>query len=318
MKKLAMVIAAAILVLGIVALDLLRELHTEREQQAALQTRVTELEAAQKSTATPRTPSAPDRPIATQTETPATPAAGPENGPSDRARSGTVAGITQMMASPEGQVLMRNQMRAQLAQQFPDLARELNLSQAEAEKFFDLLARQGTDSLGDAFGLMGGGDSKAMQESQRRMAERQLANEAELKAMLGGRYPQWQEYQGTIAARQQVSQLRAMLGSGDNALGEAQTKPLVAALGVETARINQEMRDKMVSASRNSQNVLEEQLRYTSEQNHRLISVASRHLNAAQLDGYKRMLTQQENLARMMLGAMNGQGNASGRGGSTP
>jgi hypothetical protein len=148
------------------------------------------------------------------------------------------------------------------------------------------------------------------------MMEQQQASEAELQAMLGGRYPKWELYQGTIAARQQVTQLRAMLGSGDNALDEAHAKPLVAALGAETARINQGMRETMRTTTSGSQNVLEEQLRYSAAQNDRLISVASPHLTGPQLDQYKRMLEQQEKLTRMMLGTMSGQGATRGQGGA--
>ncbi len=101
-----------------------------------------------------------------------------------------------------------------------------------------------------------------------------------------------------------------MLGSGENALTEAKAKPLIAALGSETARINNELKKKMVADVAASKNVMEEQLKYTSEQNNRLLSVASSHLSSAQLDRYKQMLSQQEMMVRALLGSGNKQGAA--------
>jgi hypothetical protein len=322
MKKLAMAFAGAILVSGIVALNLWRALHTERAQFAALQARVAELETAAqqanaaRSAAPATAPAVANSPAAaTQPAAPATPATASGKAATESVRS-SVAGVSAMMASPEFQGQMRNQVRSELERQFPDLAQELGLTPAEAEKFFDLLAKQAGATMGDTLGMLSGGNGAGTQEIQVRMMEQQQASEAELQAMLGGRYPKWELYQGTIAARQQVTQLRAMLGSGDNALDEAHAKPLVAALGAETARINQGMRETMRTTTSGSQNVLEEQLRYSAAQNDRLISVASPHLTGPQLDSYKRMLEQQEKLTRMMLGTMSGQGATRGQGGA--
>lgn len=317
MKKLAIGLAATTLVLGVVALNQRRALGTAGERQQSLEAQALELEQAQKTALLPAAPAVPvshtagPAAPATPAEAPSAPVAAAARGQRDR--SNTLAEVTQVMASPEAQEMMRNQVRGELQRQFPDLAVELNLSPAEAEKLMDLIVRQGTETMGDAFGMLGG-DSKTRQDSQRKMMDRQLANEAELKALLGSRYPEWQDYQGTIAARQQVTQLRAMLGPGDNALGEAQVKPLTAALGAETARINEEMRSKMTSPS-GSENVLLEQVQYMADQNHRLIKAASSHLTAAQLDGYRRMLKQQEDMTRMMLGSMNGPERGTGQGG---
>ncbi len=71
------------------------------------------------------------------------------------------------------------------------------------DKFYVLLGKQAADSVGDAMGLLGGGSGAAAQEAGRKMVEKQLANDKAMAALLGGRYPQWEEYQGTMAARQQ-------------------------------------------------------------------------------------------------------------------
>jgi hypothetical protein len=320
MKKLAMALAAAIFVGGIVALNMWRELRTEREQYAALQARVADLEAAQKPAPAPAAPAtmAPNPAAsvadATQPAAPTTPASRAAEGQAEILRN-SMAGVGAMMASPEMQERVSNQLRAELEREFPDLAKELNLTPAEAQKFFDLLAKQAGSAMGDALGMMSGGDSASRQALEVRIVEQQEASDAAISALLGSKYPKWEEYQGTVAARQQVTQLRAMLGSGDNALDEAHAKPLIAALGAETARINQGMRDA-TKAARGSQSVLEAQLQYSTAQNERLITAATPHLTGPQLDGFKRMLAQQEKLTRMMLGTMTGQGNARGQGGA--
>jgi hypothetical protein len=316
MKKLALALSAGTLTVGIVAGVLWKQLNTERDQLADLRTRVTEMENAQAAAAAS---AAQPPPAIAAAAAPGTAVAAPSSAPEAATSTnpgsparGVAQGLAAVMSSPEASDMIRGQVRAALAQQFPDLAAELRLSTAEAEKLMDLLARQATDLTGDVFGVMGGGNSAAAQESQRKMIEKQLANEKEIARTLGSRYPAWQEYQGTATARQQVSQLRALLGTGEDALSEAQSKPVIAALGTEQTRINKEEQDRMSSSARSSQNinVLEDQLKSMSAYNSRLVSAASSHLTSNQLDRYKRMLEQQEALLRTIVSSMNTQGNA--------
>jgi hypothetical protein len=223
-----------------------------------------------------------------------------------------------VLSSPAASEMIRSQVRAALVQQFPDLAAELRLTPAETEKFMDLLARQASGMTGDALGMMTGGSGDAAQAAQRRMIEKQLASEREIANALGSRYPAWQDYQGTAAARQEVTQLRSLLGTGPDALTEAQTAPLVAAIGAERTRINKEEQNRMTAAVRSSQslNLMEDQLKNMSSQNERLVGAATGHLSASQLDRYKRMLSQQETMLRTIMGSMNAGANAAGQAGA--
>jgi hypothetical protein len=137
---------------------------------------------------------------------------------------------------------------------------------------------------------------------------KEQAHEAELLALLGERYPKWKEYERTAGQRQQeewarreAEQLRSAVSPAGNALNDAQFQSLHAALKAEEQRINQEP---------GSQSMQQEVQRMT-ETHRRLIDVASGYLNAQQLEGYRRRLQQQADMARAfseMEGAL-GDGN---------
>jgi hypothetical protein len=318
MKKLVLVLSTGTLAAGIVAGLLWKQLDAEREQLAALRTRVSDLENAQGKALSPTlqeattTFSVSSGQQAADSAQPA--AAAGTNG--DSRGQGLARGLAQAMASPEASDMIRGQVRAALAQQLPDLATELRLNQAESDKLMDLLTKQASSAAGDALGMLGGGP--AAQDSQRKMIERQLAGEKEIANMLGNKYPAWQDYQGTAAARQEITQLRALLGTGPDALTEAQTKPLIAAIGAERTRINKEEQTRMNTALRSSQNVnlMEDQLRNMPAQSERLVNAASTQLSASQLDRYKRMLAQQENMLRAVMGSVGAGPNAASQGGA--
>lgn len=319
MKKLVLGLSAGILTVGIVAGILWKQLDTERDRLADLRTRVTELEKTQASALAAANAVSATQAVAVADAAGASapPPAAPGANPGSRGQ-GMVRGLAEVLSSPEASDMMRNQVRAALAQQYPDLAAELRLNPAEAEKFMDLLAKQASSMTGDALGMLTGGSGDAAQASQRRMIEKQLASEKEIANALGSKYSAWQDYQGTAAARQEVSQLRSLLGTGQNALTEAQSRPLIDAIGAERTRINKEEQNRMSTALRSSQNLnlIEDQLKVMSSQNERLVNAATSHLSATQLDGYKRMLSQQEGMLRAIMGSMNTSGNAAGQAGA--
>jgi hypothetical protein len=321
MKKLPLVLSAATLVVGIVAAVLWKQLHAERENLAELRAQVTAMEGAP---ATFPAAAAQSTPAAVITAQGASVVASSSSSTATTAaavdqdlRGDVGKGVADVMASQEGREMTRNLVRSALAQQLSDLAAELKLTPSETEKFIDLLAKQASDTTSDVFGMLGGAGA-ASADSQRKMVERQLENDREIARMLGDKYAAWQEYQGTITARQQVAQLRSLLGSGQDALSDAQSKPLITVLGAEQTRINKEEQNRLGAASRSAQNinVLEDQLKGMSAHNERLVNAASSHLTTSQLDRYKRMLGQQETMLRTIMGSMNGQGNAAGQGGT--
>jgi hypothetical protein len=214
----------------------------------------------------------------------------------------------EMLSTKAGQDMTRSLLRNVLVQQYPDLGKELGLTPEQVNEFFDLATRQQMELSADSMDLVAGGASpEAMQELQRKTQEKQQANEAEIAAMLGSKYPQFQEYQGTTAARQQVNQLQTALGSsGITSLTDSQKQGLITALGAEQKRITQENLNAPAGAQRGNQNYLEQQLEQNADKNRRMVDAASAYLNSQQLDSYKKMLDQQQEMISGLARAMGG------------
>jgi len=203
--------------------------------------------------------------------------------------------------------MLRSQLRMMLPVQYPDLGKALGLSPAELEKFYDLLVKQQLEQASGQLALLGGGGNPSpdeIQEAQRTARAREQANAAEMSAMLGSKYPQWQEYQSTLTVRQQVSQLQASLGAAGSSLSDSQSQRLIKALAAEQTRITEESRSAPTTTARTRQEMLEQELDRLSETNRRLVNVASAHLDSQQLDSYRKMLEQRERLKRTVIGAL--------------
>jgi hypothetical protein len=299
LQKLSLILGAALLVISIIAAQLWLELRAEREQGRQLLAHAPVQEPA------PAAPVA-DPPLAESVAP--MPAAPAQSGTRETSPAGeanqVVAGLQETMNTPQGREFVRTMMVTMLHQEYPDLAKALNLSQAEADKLIDLLAGQRAE-LGMEAGLRLAGtqDPAARQEQARQLAEKEQAIEAEVAALLGDRYPKWQEYERTAATRrraqsasQQKNQLRAAIGSRNNPLSDAQFEPLAAALAVEQQRIDQDSRGLS----------MQQQLQRITEDQRRLADVATVYLNAEQLERYKRHLQQQAQMARAVAGMVDG------------
>lgn len=301
MKRLAMGLAMALLVIGIVAVHLWRELHGERQRTTELAARIATLESAR---ATPISIAEAARPILDVGA--ASPAAGstaPATQPERSEANIFLAAREQMLGSPEGREFALTVVRMGLEQQYPDVAKELGLGADEVERLFDLLAKHAIEAGPDlAKQQMGAtGDQVALEEMARQIEAKQQANEAELSALLGNRYSKWQEYEQASNERQRDQwtrqgreQLRAAVSPAGNALNDAQFDALHAALDAEEKRINEESRGQS----------MQQELQRMPETHRRLIEVASGHLNAQQLEGYRRHLRQEAEMSRAIAGAM--------------
>jgi hypothetical protein len=224
--------------------------------------------------------------------------------------------MKQRLESPGTRQALQGVMRALLPTRYPDLGKALNLSQAETDKLYDLLAKQQMNSTNQVIGMMGGAGPNrgGAQDLQRQNQQQQQTDNAEISALLGTKYPAWQDYQSSLGSRQQVTQLQAALGA-NNALSDSQTQPLIHALATEQARIDQEARIAPTTPGRTPQDTMQAQLDRTTENNQRLVNTAASYMNAQQLDSYKQMLDRQNNLARRFMGGAAGmRGNAAGQG----
>ena len=313
MKQLVVVLAVALAGVGAGAGYLWKQLGAERSLNAELNDHVMALEVAQQAAALAPPPvAAAETPATTSpASAPAAPAQAPQ--PAAARQGGAALGeaAKALLSTDAGKEMTRTMLRSVIAQQYPDLGKELGLTPEQANELMETLTRQMVDQSSESMGLLtGNGDPAAMRELQRKTQEMQKANEAELQALLGSKYPKFQEYQGNQAARQQVSQLQNALGTGGiTALTDSQRQGLITALGAEQRRINDDNRNALMANQGRpggSQNYLDQQLQQAADSSRRLVDAASGHLNSQQLDAYRKMLDQQLEMARGVMKAFGG------------
>ncbi len=305
MKKLVVILSVAIVVASGIALSFWRQLEADRRQIADLQAQLQQMQAVQQASAAALARQAPaitEQPASA--ESPVAPATRPRP-----AASGVVATaaseLIKQLTSPEGREVRRAQLRMLLPQQYPNIGKWLNLSREEEDKLFDLIARQEAERSEARLDPAIRNNPAAQQEMTRNLQAKRQADDAELAALLGNKYPQFQEYQQTTTVHRQVSQLQAMVGSGADGLSDAQARSLTTALVAEQLRINQERSGTpLVAQGRSLQETLQEQQRRTAENNRRLLDVAASQLNAQQLEGYRKLIEQRERASSVVTRAL--------------
>jgi hypothetical protein len=200
-----------------------------------------------------------------------------------------IAGLRAQMASPESMARNRQLMRTVLESSNPNLAEALGIAPDEADKLLDLLAAH-QEGMSAVFNNNAESGSMTPQERSAAAQQRQQANQAELQALLGSKYPQWEDYQQTRPAWQQLRDLRAVTSSSGAPLTDAQGKSFVAAIAVEHRNITQQHRDAAIAAANQGRLSSELVLRNSPEHRQRLLGVAAAHLSPQQLEGYREML----------------------------
>lgn len=217
----------------------------------------------------------------------------------------------ELLNDPEYRQARLAQTRLMLSQNYPGLAEELGLSADETSKIFDLLATHQLDMTSAAI-FQGAEqmDQAMMQERSRMQAEMRQRQQGEIMALLGSRYPQYEQYQQSQPARSQVTQLGRALESTGQPLTAEQSRPLIAALTAEQQRTRQEAVN-MANTFRNinpndaqaQQRLQEESFRMQVERDRRLLETASAHLSSAQLETYRTMLDSQLAMSRASMRA---------------
>lgn len=287
MKKLVWILSALLLVTVGVGTSLWLQHREHRSQIAALQ--------AQASTSPAKPASLPAPASVADLQILPAPAASPlspQRIAQDAERRARSDAATRALNRPEDRDIRRAQIQLQMIpRMFPDVASELNLSPEEVNRLFELLATLQTefsDTSSIAFGNSDP-DSGEVQEARRRLQAAPREKEERLAALLGSKFPQWQEFEKAAPARRQVKELQAVLASGDHALGSAQARPLIAALAAERARLDQDDRDAMAARV----DFAEIRKRRAREESRRLPEIASAYLTPAQLDRFQRMFVRQ-------------------------
>lgn len=308
MKKLITVLAGGVLLAGTATLVLWFQLRAEREQGATLASRSAAPEMLEM--AEVMVPGLPPPAAGTSTNVPGTaPIATAASSPPQRPVAGDAlpSPKTAAPAAASATDPVTGMMKAMMQEMYPDLAAELGLTPAQAEHFLDVFATQQGESSTQFMGLMAGSslDAGQRRQLQQQMLDKERADQEELRRMLGSKYPRWEEYQSTAEARQQVNELRTGLAAIGKPLTEPQSKALVIAFAADASRLREE--DQLwvtTSAARNSPNLMRERMEREIEGQRRLVDLAAPHLDAAQLEHFRRKNEQAMAMVSSMLGMM--------------
>jgi hypothetical protein len=307
-------LAATTVIAGIMSVYFWQQLRAERERTGILQQRVTQLELAQ---ARPVQAAAP--PLAMQqagkpAEDPAAVAAGagPEAAP--RSRAAARESIRALLQDPEFRDGMAAPLRAALAQAYPDLAKELNLTPEQANKLLDVISKYQLSSLGNVIGG-GAADAAGRQNLQAAVQENERKRDAAISAMLGdAKFQQWKEYESSLGARQQVTRLRQTVDTSGQPLSQQQERQLITALAAEQRRQTEQARllasPGGASAARDPMAMMEENARRNEENTRRNIEVASVYLNPQQLEAYRNQQSSGQRMANALLRAQRARAGA--------
>lgn len=312
MRNLVFVCASVTLVSGIVSVNLWRELHAERQLTATLRQQLDESQATMAAPTADRMQVMPQS-VPGMSVPVVLPPDGKSEAPaaardSDRpvAQNADINRIIfnqqEMMKDPEYRKARLAQTRMSLPQNYPGLVEELGLTPEEADRLFDLLAENQLE-MSDVSMLSATingvqPDPAVAEDANRRRMEMQRRQDESLMVMLGGaRYSQWQDYQQTRGARQQVMQLGRTLESVGVPLSPEQSRPLTAAYVAEQKRQRDESQRMFASAQQagtmDQARMIEESSRLQAESNRRIVEAAKPHLNSQQLEALQASLDQQ-------------------------
>lgn len=297
MKIVPAILAVGLVVAGGAAIHLWREIRASREQIALLEARIQEQDAR---SAVASVAQATHSPAADETSAPpvSPPAADPSPTvaavpPVPAIASPDMSVLRAQLSSPETKVRAQAIMRSILETSYPDLPEVLGLSAGEAEKLLDLVAANQSNFNDLSPDLA----SMSPQERTRAMAEQRQANETAVQAMLGSKYPQWQEYEAARPAYQQRRDLRAVLNAAGTPLTEAQSQSLIAALAAEEREFSRQVRGAVSQGNRFDAMMLN-----TPERRQRQLDAAAPHLSPQQLESYQEMLERAAALRQAIVG----------------
>lgn len=291
MNKTSAVLGIALVLVGAAAIHLWREVDAGRQQLAALQTQLAQRDAqlaelaarpvpqsvASIAMAPPTTISAASAPVA---------AAPPSSTATANAAASFIEQMRQQQSSPEAMARRRQSGRMLMESSNPGVAEALGLTPDEKDELLELLVEHQERSSAFFNEQQQPGVTISAQERTAAFQAREKTSDEELQALLGAKYPQWQDYKQTRQAWRQLEDLRVVSKAGGAPLSEAQSRNLVAALSAEHRTFSEESR----SAASQGRPFDEVVGQHTPARHQRLLAAAAAHLSAQQLEGYRAML----------------------------
>lgn len=214
-----------------------------------------------------------------------------------------------LFKDPEYVAAFRTQQRMMLSRQYPALAEDLELSPDVEQRLLDVLVDQQLEQMLDAdpFDPAGRGQA-AMEELQRKLAERTRANEAAIAQVLGDQgLERWRDYQNTMGARFRAQQLSQALDAVGMPLREDQRRELRHLLAQHERDMQKEAQTYATRMSQGPMNMQarvkleEEQLERTERYYERARNAVSGLLSPDQLEQYKKIHEQELAMRRAQL-----------------
>lgn len=330
MKALMAFVAGIALIACVVSANLWSKLHAVSQLNEQLRTQLAQATAFRPSLAAPQAVAAPASATPAMAGTAAQPApvsTDPQaSATADRARStaalsSTLSALTASLGGTD-QDLMKDaeyrkaritQMRMQIEKSYPGLAEELGLSEREADKLFELIATNQLATTAELTARTANGTPDFAAMTQRQSAMQKEQEEA-IRTMLGaGKYQQWQDYQSTRPARQQVTALGGTLATAGVPLSDAQSRALTSVMIAEQQRQRQQPPrlpppDPGADARTRTAQLLEDSNRRTEENNRNVLEAVAPHVNAKQLAAIREQFEQQNAQRRQTLSRLQESG----------
>lgn len=179
-------------------------------------------------------------------------------------------------------------------------ATELGLSAEEAEALFALLAEHDVDLESIAKREPALHDPALLQQQLQQFEAITQRQRAAIELQLGGRYPQWQDYEASRPVRLRVEQLRATLSSSGLPLDDAEARIFVTALVPEQKRTEEALLEMARGGSAAGAS-LEEAFRIQADGDRRMLDVARAHLDEKRLQAFAAMIESEQAKVRARL-----------------
>jgi len=243
MRNSTIVLLAALLVSLGTASWMWQQLRSERETNAALQVRLSQLEhhPEQHANAAPAITS----PLPEERSDPRTTKVVAEAQSAPAAvgsRGDFMSRQRQLMSNPEYRKAMRDAQRQHIESVFRELPGILNLSPKEAAAVFDLMADQAIRSFELEEHRTATKDNGRI--LARAIDEQRRKDDAELQQLLGtSNMSRLQEFRDTIGSRVEVNTIRNELGTGPDALRDDQFDSMLGIVYSEQQRMNRELQE---------------------------------------------------------------------------
>jgi hypothetical protein len=284
MRKVLLISAGLVVTLSITTAILWRELRAERRVSADPHTQVVD--------ATPvgRLVSAQPPPLSTTVPAPDMRTVGtpPVNSriPVLRPAPGTNQGRNPLL-DPEFRTARLAEQRLSLMRTLPGLVEELGLSEAEAQRFFDMLAESRVNRESASYGQPADPQEQILRQQELRVQEDQS-----IAALLGTKYAQWQQYQKTLPARMEANAMGTQLAQAGQPLSSAQQKSLATALIAEQERTRGERESLARSVNpadpRGMAQLQEQAMHLQEDSNRRILDAVGTSLDASQVETLRR------------------------------